>query len=59
MRRYAYERWANKRPHYLLLSLHLLPRYCFSVLDVDVISLHLLQQSRFHEELRGRPKTVI
>lgn len=36
---------------YLLLSLHLLPCDHFSLLDVDVIPLHLLQQRGFHEKL--------
>lgn len=37
---------------HLLLSLNLLPCDCFSVFNVDVISLHLFQQSSFHEELQ-------
>lgn len=37
---------------YLFLPRDLLPRDSLRVLDVDVIPLHLLQQSGFHEELR-------
>lgn len=43
---------------YLLLSLNLLSCDCFSVFDMDVVPLHLLQQSRFHKELRMTNKTV-
>lgn len=42
------------RVHYLLLSLHLLPCDHFSLLDVDVIPLHLIQQGCFHEKLPQR-----
>lgn len=42
---------------YLLLSLNLLSRDFFGVLDVDVIPLHLFQQSCLHEELWQQKRT--
>lgn len=36
---------------YLLLPFHLVPRHSFGLLDVNVVSFHLLQQGCLHEKL--------
>lgn len=40
--------------NHLLLSFHLFTRQGFRLLDVNVVSLHLLQKSCFHEKLQKK-----